>query len=339
VVWGDRLFISGATTDVREVYCFDTETGKLLWQSTLTPFPGTPEEPPEVGEETGYAALTMAVHGDRAFAAFGNGDLACFDFEGNLLWGRNIGVPDNHYGHSSSLIAFEGLLFVQFDDHAQPRLLALDVDTGKEAWIARRKKISWASPACVPTPLGMQLILASEQDVDAYDPRTGALLWTQECLDGEVAPSPAYANGMVFVANEYAMATAIRLGEADGAVQSEIAWQWDEYLPDVASPVASDDHFYIATSMGDIACIDRESGKTVWLQEFDEGFYSSPILVGDRIYAMDREGGMHIFGTGSAFELISAPELHEPSGATPAYLDNRIYVRTHGHLLCIEAHE
>ena len=337
VVWENRLFISGATTDVREVYCFDTETGDLLWQSALTPFPGTPEEPPEVGEETGYAALTMAVHGDRAFAAFGNGDLACFDFQGNLLWGKNVGVPDNHYGHSSSLIAFEGLLFVQFDDHAQPRLLALDVDTGKEAWIAQREKISWASPVCVPTPLGMQLILASERNVDAYDPETGALLWTQECLDGEVAPSPAYANGMVFVANEYAMATAVRLSETDGAVQSEVAWQWDEYLPDVASPVATDDHFYIATSMGDIVCIGRESGETVWLQEFDEGFYSSPILVGDRIYAMDREGVMHIFGTGPAFELISAPELHEPAAATPAYLDKRIYVRTHEHLLCIEA--
>ena len=62
-------------------------------------------------------------------------------------------------------------------------------------------------------------------------------------------------------------------------------------------------------------------------------------MVGDRIYAMDREGVMHIFGTEPTFELISAPELHEPVAATPAYLDKRIYVRTHEHLLCIEAHE
>ncbi len=340
VVWGNRVFISGATTDARgEVYCFDTETGDLLWQSMLTPFPGTPTEPPEVGEETGYAAPTMAVDGKRAFAAFGNGDLACFDFEGNLVWGKNIGVPDNHYGHSSSLIAFEGLLFVQFDDHAQPRLLALDVDTGEEAWTAQREKISWASPACVPTAFGRQLILVSERNVDAYNPGTGALLWTQDCLDGEVAPSPAYANGMVFVANAYAYATAIRLGEADGAAQSEIAWQWDDYLPDVASPVATDKHFYVTTSMGDIMCIGRETGKTLWSQEFNEGFYSSPILVGDRIYVTDREGVTQIFGTGPTFELISAPQLGEPAAATPAYLDKRIYVRTHGHVLCIEAHE
>ena len=178
VVWGNRLFLSSATEDVREVYCYDTDTGELVWQKGLAPFPGTPEEPPDVIKETGYAAPTMAVHGDRAFAIFANGDLACFGFEGDLLWGCNIGVPDNHYGHSSSLIAYEDLVFVQFDDSAEPRLIALDVASGEEAWVTPREKISWASPACVPTPFGVPVILASEQKVDAYDPRTGALVWS-----------------------------------------------------------------------------------------------------------------------------------------------------------------
>ena len=89
--------------------------------------------------------------------------------------------------------------------------------------------------------------------------------------------------------------------------------------------------------MGEVACLDVGSGELVWLHEFDQGFYSSPIRVGDRIYVADTEGTTYIFSTGSEFELIGAPKLPEPIFATPAYLDKRIYVRTEQHLLCIES--
>ncbi len=42
VVWGDRVFLSGATSSVREVFCWDAATGKLLWR---TPIP-RPKGPP-----------------------------------------------------------------------------------------------------------------------------------------------------------------------------------------------------------------------------------------------------------------------------------------------------
>ena len=47
VVWNNRLFLSGATEEAREVYCYDTELGDLLWKQALPRFPGTPVPPPE----------------------------------------------------------------------------------------------------------------------------------------------------------------------------------------------------------------------------------------------------------------------------------------------------
>ena len=336
VVWGDRLLLSGATKENREVYCYDTDTGDLVWKLHLANLPGTPEKAPNVGEDTGYAAPTLAVHGDRAFAIFANGDLVCCDLDGNQLWGFGLGTPDTHYGHSSSLIAHDNLLLVQYDDNSEARLMAFDVETGARAWIAPRKRISWSSPAYIHTPLGVQLILSSEEDVDAYDPRSGELLWSEQCLGGEVAPSPSFGGSTIFVANEYAIASAIRLDTSGATTQTEVVWQWDESLPEVASPVATDEHCYIATSMGEIVCLDIETGEKVWSQEFDKGFYSSPISVGDRVYAVDREGTMQIFKTGPRFELVGSPKLAEPTSATPAYLDGRIYLRTHDHIICIE---
>lgn len=337
VVWGNRLLLSGATKKVREVYCYDTETGDLVWKNRVANLPGTPEAPPQVAPDAGYAAPTLAVQDDKAFAIFANGDLVCYDLEGNQRWGLNVGVPVNHYGHSSSLIVYEKLLLVQYDDNSDAKLMAFNVETGEQAWVTPRKNISWSSPAYIHTPLGVQLILCSTEGVDAYNPRSGVLLWTEEeCLSGEVGPSPAFGGSTVFVANEYAIASAVRLDTSGDTTQTEVIWQWDEYLPEVASPVATEKHFYIATSLGDIVCLDIETGAQVWIHEFDEGFYSSPILVGDRIYALDVEGTMQIFKAGPQFELIGSPKLGEPTHATPAYLDGRIYVRTEKHIICIE---
>lgn len=335
VVWGNRVFLTGATEGAREVYGFDAENGNLLWKRPIEKFPGTPEKGPKIEDETGYAPPTMAALGRRVFAMFPNGDLACFDAEGNPQWGKNLGVPDNHYGHASSLIAFGTLVYVQFDDRANPRLIAFDAATGNESWVAKRTKISWASPACIPTPAGMQLVLVSEKDVDAYDPKSGAPLWKVACLDGEVAPSPAYADGMVFAANEYAKASAIQVSQDGGSAKAEVKWEFEDSLPDVSSPLASATHFYIATSRGEVVCLDRQTGKAVWTHEYDEGYDASMILVGDRIYLPDKKGIVHIFKDGPQFESIADIDMGAPVHATPAFLDNRIYVRTDKTLICV----
>lgn len=336
VVWGNKVFVSGADEESREVYCFDTETGEMLWKRTLEPFEGTPAESPSVNEETGQAAPTMVVHGDQVFAMFANADVVSYDVEGTFLWGRNFGIPNNHYGHSSSLLAYGGLLYIQLDQMSGAKLLALDAATGESVWEKERELISWASPILAQTPFGPEVILVSEENVDAYDPVTGDLIWSQACLGGEVAPSPAYSDGLVFAANEYAMASAIQLSGSAGAVQSKILWQYDNYLPEVSSPVGDGERFYFATSVGDLVCLDAKTGEELWVEEVDEGFYSSPVLVGDRLYILDREGTMYIVRAASEYELLGSPSMGESTFATPAFMDGRIYVRTENKLYCIE---
>ena len=337
VVWDNRVFMSGATPEKREIYCFDTDSGQLLWTFTLEKFPGTPDTPPKISEETSFAAPTMAVQGDRACAIFANGDVACVDFNGKLLWGKNLGVPENHYGHASSLIAFQNLLLIQYDQKANGRLIALDLSDGHEAYTVNRGIISWSSPACVETPAGFQLVLNSSKDVTSYEPLTGKQLWQLKCLSGEVAPSPAYGAGMFFVANDYATATAIKFAEGKTPPEPEIAWKYEDALPDTSSPVGTDTHFYISTARGEIVCLDAKTGTQAWMQEGEEGFNASPIVVGDRIYLVDRKGVVTIFKDSATFEKVGSPTLGEESFATPAFLDGRIYARTATKLICIAA--
>jgi outer membrane protein assembly factor BamB len=250
-----------------------------------------------------------------------------------------MGSIENHYGHSSSLLAYGGLLYVQFDQVENGELIALNAADGKEVWAMARDEISWASPIIAPTPFGPQLILVSEENVDGYDPQTGKLLWREEVLGGEVAPSPAYSNGIVFAANEYAMATAIRIDESGDTITTEVAWDYDEVLPEVSSPVGDGERFYFATSIGDLVCLDANTGEELWLEEMDDGFYSSPVLVNDRLYILDMPGMMYIVKAGSEYELIAKIDMGELTFATPAFMDGRIYIRTEGHLYCIEEHD
>ncbi|NQT18913.1 MAG: PQQ-binding-like beta-propeller repeat protein, partial [Planctomycetes bacterium] len=90
VVWDDRIFLTGAAADKREVYCFDAESGKMLWGKEVA----STAEPPNVFEETGYAAPTTATDGRRVYAIFATGDVACFDFSGVEVWTVALGVPE-----------------------------------------------------------------------------------------------------------------------------------------------------------------------------------------------------------------------------------------------------
>ena len=338
VYWGGKLYLSAADETAREVYCYNAETGELLWKQTAAGLPGSPAEAPkDVMEDTGFAASTMVAHGDLAFAIFANGDLVAYKSDGTQAWGKNLGVAKNHYGHSSSLLAYGALLYVQYDDSEKPRLLAFDTATGNEAWTVARKKISWSSPILARTNVGEHLILTSEKDVDGYNPLTGAPLWTVECLGGEVAPSAAYANGMVFAANEYASATGITLGGTAEAVEATAAWEFTDLMPEISSPVGDGERFYFGTTVGDIVCLDAKTGENLWTHEAEDGFDSSPVLVGDKIYISDKSGIMYIVRAGAAYEELGKLKLGSASYATPAFLDKRMYVRTPEQLYCIEA--
>jgi outer membrane protein assembly factor BamB len=290
-------------------------------------------ELPAVSEDTGFAAPSMATDGKRVFVIFATGDLAAFDFEGNPVWQQNVGRPSNPYGMGSSLISDGLRLFVQYDHKDSRKVIALDGATGERIWQMMRPHISWSSPALIETRRGMQLVLNDEEFVTAYDPATGKLLWQIKCLGGEVAPSPAF-NGqdVVFVANEYAQASALRLTGST----PEILWQYDEFLPEISSPVAAEDRFFITTSAGDIVCLDSGTGEVKWEHECDEGFSSSPVLVGSRIYTIDLGGVVYIFDAAAdSYHEIAAIEMGEPVYATPAFLNSRIYIRGDKKLYCI----
>jgi len=339
VVWGDRLFLTGADAVSRVVYCFQTDTGELLWEHAVQGVPGSPSNDalPNVLDETGFAAPTATTNGRQVAAIFATGDLVCLDMQGRRVWAKNPGVPENHYGHASSLISDERLVFVQYDQKQDPKLLAFDWTSGRLAWQVERSAISWSSPILIDNKGRKELVLTNSKSVDSYDPSTGKLLWHVECLDGELAPSSAYANGIVCVANEYASGSAIEIGDHDS--EPKVLWSWDDVLPDAASLLAAENFLIVPSAYGAVVCRDLRTGKVWWEHDFDKGFYSTPILAKDRVYLTDLSGAVQVFKLADRFELLGTLELGEDVFATPALVGRRIYIRGLTHLFCIEDRE
>jgi outer membrane protein assembly factor BamB len=147
---------------------------------------------------------------------------------------------------------------------------------------------------------------------------------------GEIAPSPAYADGMVFVVNDYARLAGIALGE-----NAEMTWEYIDDLSEVSSPLATEDYVFMAASYGTVTCFESKTGERLWLEEFEEGFYSSPILVGDLVFLMDMAGVTYIFKADKEFQMISQNELGERAMSIPAFMHGRVYIRAIKNLYCI----
>ena len=330
VVWGDRVFLSGADASSREVFCWDAATGALRWRTSVPTGSGVAAEEMRVSDDTGWAASTMAVDGRAAYALFAAGDLVALDFEGAILWNRNLGVPELNYGTGSSLALLGDLILVQRDQLEGGKLIAIDTATGKDGWVIERKVTSsWSSPLVADTEAGSRVFLNGTPSLAAYDPVRRRQLWTLDGMMGENAPSPAYADGRVFAANQL-----LSMVAADAKTGKKL-WEVYDSLPDVASPLAGDGFVVMAASFGPITALDAATGDVLAQHQFKTGFWASPILAGGRVYALDTSGVMRIFRADRTLELLASPALGEPAVATPAFRSGDIFIRGERHLFCI----
>ena len=323
VVNGRNIFLTGADDQARELYCFDLWTGELRWTVKADGISGSPSSMPQVNDDTGLAASTVATNGKQVCAIFATGDVICSDMDGKRLWAKNLGVPDNHYGFASSLLMYGNELIIQYDNNSNAKLIALSVANGNQLWSkSRNDRIAWSSPIIAKAAGQQAVIVMGNPAITAYSVSNGEELWRVECMSGEVGSSPCAANGVVYGASEYATCVAIN------AETGEKIWEASDCLPEGSSPVATNDLLYVATSYGAVCAYNTEDGSMVKQHELTTPFYSSPIIADGKIYLFSNSGKCYIFSTGKDFNLINSFETGENTFATPAFTDGMMVVRT-----------
>lgn len=338
VVWGDRVFVSGADIYERKVYCFDAGSGEILWEKAVVN-PGA-EGDIDVMEDTGLAACTVVTDGRRVCAIFANGDLACFDYDGNRLWGKFLGVPESAYGYASSLAMYQDKLIIQFDqameEDGKSSLIAIESFSGKVLWQTKRDvPESWTSPIVTCIDGRDVIVTCADPWAIVYDAATGAKIWRVDCLGVDMAPSPIYAAGYIFAIEPYTQLVAIRPGGTGDVTETHIAWTGDDGIPDISSPVSDGEFIYLVTTEGDLTCYEIADGKMLWQEYFGGEFQASPVIANGLLYILNADGVMIIAKGGREFKEITRCELGESCYASPAFADGRIYIRGHDNLYCV----
>jgi outer membrane protein assembly factor BamB len=169
-----------------------------------------------------------------------------------------------------------------------------------------------------------QMVLAGCNLISSFDPLTGKSLWevsgsTEECVvtmvtDGE----------RVFASGGYPKNHAVAI-LADGS--GKVAWQNTArvYVP---SMIVRDGHLFAVMDAGLAVCWKSDTGEELWKERLGGDFYSSPVMVGDRIYASNVAGKTFVFiATPKTFQLLAANQLGDEAYASPVICDSRIYLR------------
>ncbi len=341
IVWGKKVFLSGANETQKQIFCFDVSSGKLLWTGDLSNLPGA-TEPPDVMEDTGFAASTMTTDGINVYAIFASGHIGAFSFDGEKVWARYLGLPDSTYGYASSLTMYQNLVIVQYDqggaDDGLSKMIAIDGMTGRTAWETKRPVAnSWTSPIVAKTESNFQLITAADPWVISYDPATGKQLWQVDCLGTDAAPSPIYSNGLAFVIMPYSELIALDTNGQGNVTETAIKWTADEGIPDICSPVSNGSEVFTLTTGGTLSCFNFADGKLLWEKELDSEFNASPSIAADNLFMLSIKGEIIVVKASPKFEEVRRSKIDDKVYASPGFSNGKIFIRSVEYLYCIGA--
>lgn len=347
VIWGDRLFLlsaepSGAGHPAGSfdfnVFCFDRNTGQVLWKQTAR------REVPHEGHHKhhGYASHSPVTDGERLYVHYGSRGIHGFDLEGNRIWERDLGKMKTRrgFGEGSSPALHEGVLFINWDHEGDSFITALNAETGETKWkMPREESTSWSSPLIVEHEGKTELVVSATRRVRSYDPATGELLWEAGGQTLNVIPMPVAGHGMVYATSGFVgkVLKAIELGHRGDLTDGPaIRWSADRGTPYVPSPLLYGNQIYVLdTNRAILTCFDAATGQEHYLQQRLPNLtdvYASPVGAEERIYIADRDGAVLVIRNSPTFEVLAENRLDEGIDASPALIGETLYIRGKRHL-------
>jgi outer membrane protein assembly factor BamB len=333
VIANGRVYLTAAS-GYRErrlhVLCFEEATGKKLWERQFTSTGNTACNP-----STNMAAPTPVSDGKAVYALFATGDLAAIDAEGTLLWYRSL-VGDypnltNQVGMATSPVLSGNVLLLALDNAGDSFAAGLDKRTGKNLWkVKRPREINWVTPLVFSSAGKPAALFVTPAGATAFEPETGKVRWRYEPRGLSSIPSPAQGEGLIFVPGGQVHA----LKPGDDGSTPEVVWKAGNITGGFASPVYHKGRLYGLTQVT-VNCVNTSDGKEVWKQRADGPFWGSPVIAGDKLYAVNTKGRTFVVQLGEKPKLLARNDLDDTIHATPAVANGCIYLRSDKYLYCI----
>lgn len=378
IVWGDRVFVTTAissrpdpefrpggvrgdnTSDDRteqtwKLFSLDKATGRIIWERTI--YKGSPRLGRHL--KSTFATATPATDGQRIIVSLGAEGLYSYDFDGNPLWKKTLGVVGHSsYGFGSSPTIHRDLVIVQADTNlgGKPQgngpssfIAAFDLATGEERWRTPRDEDSSSSfgTPVIYEAAGRSLIVANGgKRARGYDPATGKEVWSLAAPASIVTPTPVIGHGLIFVMSGdtgYQPIFAIRptaTGDItlkpDQETNDFVVWSTTRGGSFTPTPIVYGDYLYSINVSGIVGCYDARTGERKYLgrlEHLGDGFSSSPVAADGRLYFASEDGDVFVVKAGPTFEVVARNPMGEVILASPAISGGTIFIRTLHHLV------
>jgi len=343
VLWSDRVFITGFDAEKKlfVIQCLSAEDGSEHWSYAI------PQKPYLTHRFNHVASSTPVTDGKHLVVISsepGAHTVLAFNLEGNTLWTRRFETSISNHGGGVSPIIYDGRVILPADEDGESFLSALDAVSGEVLWRTERSnaKAGFATPCEFVDPSGTRGLLFNSMShgISFVDPNSGKTLWEQnEIFDMRTTSSSLVVDGLVVgtcgsgTGGNYLVA--LNPGNAGQGLLPSLAYKLERSIPYVPTSVAKGKLLFLWGDSGILTCVKAGNGETVWRERVEGRFFGSPVWVEDRLFCISTEGQVVVVAASEHFEQLAVNNLEEPSHATPAVANNRLYLRTLSHLVSI----
>jgi outer membrane protein assembly factor BamB len=354
IVWGDRVFActvkwpgerDAKVMPEHHVTCYSAKDGNELWDVGIDPGPWLRNDF-RSGAGGGYAAPTPCTDGQHVFVVFGSAVMAALDFDGHIVWRKELRPYTFDVTVGSSPVLFQDtiILLCAMAKPADSRLVAFNKSDGSVKWETKLSTVAFghSTPLLIDVNGRKQmLVLASGMKVapdglQGFDPATGQRLWW--CRGGGDASSPAYGAGIVyFDSGRGGPGFAVDPTGSGDVSKTHVKWTVPQVPEGIGSPVIVGDCVYRLHSPGILKCWKAATGEQVYSKRLEgiTSTWASPIADRDGNLIFASGGRSVVVKTGPAGEIVATNDLGDPNDASAAVSDGRIYILGKKRLYCI----
>lgn len=328
VIIGNMVVLCSAADQLQSqvVIAFDRSSGKQLWLTEISRggFP-------EVHPKNTRASSTAATDGTHIFATFCHHEkveAVALDMKGGIVWRKDVGGfrPQLYkYGYAASPTIYGDTLIVSGDCDTIAWLKALKLSDGQIVWQNERvNSLNWSSPIVANVGGREQLLLSGSHMIASYDPATGDPLWETKCLTMATCGTCVWEGDLILASGGYPDPETVAV-KADG---SGVVWS-NKVKCYEQSMVTHQGYLYAFSDQGIAYCWNARTGAEMWKQRLKGPVSSSPLLVGETIFATNESGTTWAFkATPQNFELVSQNQLGDSGFASIVAVDGQLFIRT-----------
>ena len=130
----------------------------------------------------------------------------------------------------------------------------------------------------------------------------------------------------------------VKVGGKGDMTKESVEWRYYRSIPQLPSPLILDNTYYLLADQGGLLRkISADTGEFIEsgrLKAAIDTYFASPVAGDGKVYMLSESGILTVLGKGPGFEPVHTVEFGEQCYATPALVDDCVWLRTHGHLYC-----